>query len=171
MSRALLRALAYLADERPGSSRRGPARNDRTAHDEASRWLLDLGHHMAVSITAEIPSFSGGEEAFQTLRMGTESSTLRSMLLLVSNDPGRIGVTEEALEGDRDFVRRGISLDQVLRGHPAGPLPDGPRPARCSRYRSPRTDACAGDEADLGTAVRVHPGLHRQHGHRVPHRA
>ena len=48
--------------------------------------------------------------------MGTESSTLRSMLLLVSNDPGRIGVTEEALEGDRDFVRRGVSLDQVLRG-------------------------------------------------------
>jgi DNA-binding PucR family transcriptional regulator len=79
-------------------------------------WAVDLGHHMAVSITAEIPSFSGGEEAFQTLRMGTESSTLRSMLLLVSNDPTRIGVTEEALEGDRDFVRRGISLDQVLRG-------------------------------------------------------
>ena len=79
-------------------------------------WAVDLGHHMAVSITAEIPSFSGGEEAFQTLRMGTESSTLRSMLLLVSNDPGRIGVTEEALEGDRDFVRRGVSLDQVLRG-------------------------------------------------------
>ncbi len=79
-------------------------------------WAVDLGHHMAVSITAEIPSFSGGEEAFQTLRMGTESSTLRSVLLLVSNDPGRIGVTEEALEGDRDFVRRGVSLDQVLRG-------------------------------------------------------
>ena len=79
-------------------------------------WAVDLGHHMAVSITAEIPSFSGGEEAFQTLRMGTESSTLRSMLLLVSNDPGRIGVTAEALEGDRDFVRRGVSLDQVLRG-------------------------------------------------------
>lgn len=82
----------------------------------ALAWAVDLGHHMAVSITAEIPSFSGGEEAFQTLRMGTESSTLRSMLLLVSDDPGRIGVTEEALEGDRDFVRRGVSLDQVLRG-------------------------------------------------------
>src|SRR3546814_18909872 len=38
------------------------------------------------------------------------------MLRLGSNDPARIGVTEEALEGDRDFVRRGVSLDQVLRG-------------------------------------------------------
>ena len=25
-------------------------------------------------------------------------------------------MTEEALEGDRDFARRGVSLDQVLRG-------------------------------------------------------
>src|SRR3546814_21169859 len=48
--------------------------------------------------------------------MGTEAATLRARLLLVSNDPARIGVTEEALEGDRDFVRRGVSLDQVLRG-------------------------------------------------------
>ena len=71
---------------------------------------------MATRIIAEIPALGGGEEAFQTLRMGTESATLRSMLLLVSNDPARIGVTEEALEGDRDFVRRGVSLDQVLRG-------------------------------------------------------
>ena len=71
---------------------------------------------MATRIIAEIPALGGGEEPFQTLRMGTESATLRSMLLLVSNDPARIGVTEEALEGDRDFVRRGVSLDQVLRG-------------------------------------------------------
>jgi hypothetical protein len=79
-------------------------------------WAVDLGHQMATRIIAEIPALGGGEESFQTLRMGTESATLRSMLLLVSNDPGRIGVTEEALEGDRDFVRRGVSLDQVLRG-------------------------------------------------------
>ena len=82
----------------------------------AVAWAVDLGHEMATRIIAEIPALGGSEEAFQTLRMGTESATLRSMLLLVSNDPARIGVTEEALEGDRDFVRRGVSLDQVLRG-------------------------------------------------------
>lgn len=79
-------------------------------------WAVDLGHQMATRIIAEIPPLGGGPEAFETLRMGTESATLRSMLLLVSNDPARIGVTPEALEGDRDFVRRGVSLDQVLRG-------------------------------------------------------
>ena len=82
----------------------------------AVAWAVDLGQQMATRIIAEIPALGGGEEPFQTLRMGTESATLRSMLLLVSNDPARIGVTEEALEGDRDFVRRGVSLDQVLRG-------------------------------------------------------
>ena len=67
------------------------------------------------------------------------------MLLLVSNDPTLIGVTEEALEGDRDFVRRGVSLDQVLRGIQFGHslmargLLDaaatvGPR-AACARWR------------------------------------
>ena len=79
-------------------------------------WAVDLGHEMATRIIAEIPALGGGQEPFETLRMGTESATLRSMLLLVSNDPARIGVTEEALEGDRDFVRRGVSIDQVLRG-------------------------------------------------------
>ncbi|MDL4818519.1 PucR family transcriptional regulator [Actinomadura opuntiae] len=80
-------------------------------------WAVDLGHRMAVTIIAEIPEFGGGEEAFQTLRMGTESAILRAMLLLVSEDSAAItGAGREALEGDRDFVRRGIPLDLVLRG-------------------------------------------------------
>jgi hypothetical protein len=79
-------------------------------------WAVELGHMMATRIIVELPVFGGGEEAFETLRMGTESATLRSMLLIVSDDPARLGVTEEALEGDRNFVRRGIPLEHVLRG-------------------------------------------------------
>jgi hypothetical protein len=79
-------------------------------------WAVELGHVMAKRITGELPVFGGGQEAFETLRMGTESATLRSMMLIVSNDPARLGVTEEALEGDRNFVRRGIPLEHVLRG-------------------------------------------------------
>lgn len=107
---------------------RGSGRHERASHpplvaevtselgDGPVAWAVDLGHEMATRIIAEIPALGGGQEPFETLRMGTESATLRSMLLLVSNDPARIGVTEEALEGDRDFVRRGVSIDQVLRG-------------------------------------------------------
>jgi hypothetical protein len=107
---------------------RGSGRHESASHpplvaevtselgDGPVAWAVDLGHEMATRIIAEIPALGGGQEPFETLRMGTESATLRSMLLLVSNDPARIGVTEEALEGDRDFVRRGVSIDQVLRG-------------------------------------------------------
>ena len=106
-----------------GSGRHQPASHPPLVAEVTSElgdgpvaWAVDLGHEMATRIIAEIPALGGGQEPFETLRMGTESATLRSMLLLVSNDPARIGVTEEALEGDRDFVRRGVSIDQVLRG-------------------------------------------------------
>lgn len=79
-------------------------------------WAVDVGHHMASKIIADMPALSGGEEAFQTVRMGTESSTLHSMLMLVSDVPTSSEVPAEALEGDRDFVRRRIPLDQVLHG-------------------------------------------------------
>ncbi|WP_175507364.1 PucR family transcriptional regulator [Nocardioides alpinus] len=79
-------------------------------------WAVDVGHEMASTIIAEMPVLSGGEEAFETVRMGTESSTLHSMLMLVSEVPTTSVVPAEALEGDRDFVRRKIPLDQVLHG-------------------------------------------------------
>src|SRR3546814_12806405 len=56
----------------------------------AIAWAVHLGHQLATRIIAEIPALGGGEEAFQTLRMGTESATLRSMLLLRS-DERRVG--------------------------------------------------------------------------------
>ena len=84
--------------------------------EDPMQWAVELGHRMATRIIEEMPAFGGSDAAYETLRMGTESATLRSMMLLLSNDPARIGATEEALEGDRDFVRRNVPLDQVLRG-------------------------------------------------------
>lgn len=78
-------------------------------------WAVALGHAMAESITEEVPELGGGQGPFETLRMGTESSTLRALLLL-AEPAGHPPITDEALQGDRDFVRRGISLDKVLRG-------------------------------------------------------
>ena len=45
-----------------------------------------------------------------------ESSTLRSPVLLAEPASGLPAITAEALAGERDFVRRNIPLDKVLRG-------------------------------------------------------
>jgi hypothetical protein len=79
-------------------------------------WAIEVGRRMAATITREIPAFGGGEGPFHMLRKGTESSTLRSLVLLAFPEVELSPITEEALEGDRDFVRRGIALDKVLRG-------------------------------------------------------
>ncbi|GAA4558307.1 hypothetical protein [Pseudonocardia xishanensis] len=84
--------------------------------EEPVRCAIEVGHAMAVTITREIPVFGGGDGPFQMLRKGTESSTLRSLVLLAFPAAELQPITEEALEGDRDFVRRGIALDKVLRG-------------------------------------------------------
>jgi DNA-binding PucR family transcriptional regulator len=106
-----------------GTGRRTPASHapllagaTEAMGDGPVAWAVDLGHQMASAIIAEMPDFSGGEEAFQTLRMGTESSIIQGMLLVLEDDPTPVLVTEEALEGLRDQVRRKIPLDQVLRG-------------------------------------------------------
>jgi len=79
-------------------------------------WAVELGHEMSTRIIAEIPALGVGDNAFEVLRPGPESAVLRSLLLLVADDTDQHGATVEALEGDRDFVRRGVPLDQVLRG-------------------------------------------------------
>lgn len=79
-------------------------------------WAVELGHLMSRTIIQEIPALGAGDNAFEVLRPGPESAVLQSLLLIALNDPSLSGATPEALEGDRDFVRRGIPLDQVLRG-------------------------------------------------------
>ena len=79
-------------------------------------WAIGLGHDMAERIVREIPAFGGGDAPFEMLRQGTESSVLRALLLLAQPDAGLPTITAESLEGIREFVRRGISLDGVLRG-------------------------------------------------------
>lgn len=48
--------------------------------------------------------------------MGTESSVIRAMLRLSELAPDAPAITGEALAGVPDFVRRGITLDRLLRG-------------------------------------------------------
>ncbi|MEV0848387.1 helix-turn-helix domain-containing protein [Streptomyces sp. NPDC049954] len=99
----------------PASSPETIAATTACLGPEPVAWAVGVGHAMAVDIMRRVPELGPGEGPFQTLRMGTESATLRALLLL--HDPAAAGpVTDEALQGDRDFVRRGIALDKVLRG-------------------------------------------------------
>ncbi|MET7899751.1 PucR family transcriptional regulator [Streptomyces mirabilis] len=82
---------------------------------DAVAWAVEVGHGMATAVVAAVPELGGGDGPFETLRMGTESVTLRALVTLVG-DGGASPLTDEALMGDRDFVRRGVPLDKVLRG-------------------------------------------------------
>ena len=79
-------------------------------------WACQVGYAMTTKIIEEIPEFGGGTEQFESLRMGPESSVIRALIWLSSRAEGLPAITEEALRGDIDFVRRGISLERVLRG-------------------------------------------------------
>ncbi|MEU6444847.1 helix-turn-helix domain-containing protein [Streptomyces sp. NPDC047046] len=80
------------------------------------RWAVALGSRMAHEIIARIPDFGGGEDAVEILRMGTESAVIHGLLVVAADDPALARLTDEQLEGDRVFVRRGIRVDLVLRG-------------------------------------------------------
>lgn len=79
-------------------------------------WAVQVGAAMTAKIIAEILDLQAGPEEFESLRMGPESSVIRALIWLCPGGEGLPAITAEALQGDIDFVRRGVSLDRVLRG-------------------------------------------------------
>lgn len=115
--------LLTLAPRQDGVTVEGAAGSAASIDDATARvggtpvcWAVGIGHDMAERIVREIPAFGGGDTPFAMLRQGTESSVLRALLLLAQPDAGLSTITIESLDGIREFVRRGISLDGVLRG-------------------------------------------------------
>ncbi|WP_328864407.1 PucR family transcriptional regulator [Streptomyces sp. NBC_00304] len=99
-----------------------PASSARTIAEATDRlgsrpvaWAVEVGDELARVITREVPELGGGQAPFETLRMGTEAATLRALLLLADPAADR-AVPEESLLGDREFARRRLGLDKVLRG-------------------------------------------------------
>ncbi|HEX4402031.1 MAG TPA: helix-turn-helix domain-containing protein [Galbitalea sp.] len=78
-------------------------------------WAIDVGRLAAERIVRELPEFGGSKVAFETLRRGTESSTVVTLLVL-AGDEDVTTVSVEALDGVVDYVRRGISMQSLLRG-------------------------------------------------------
>lgn len=106
------------AGRTPVSSPRGLTEAAERLGPEPVAWAVAVGERLARAVVREVPELGGGPAPFETLRMGTEAVTLRTLLLLSAPgapDAGR-PVPEESLFGDREFARRRLGLDKVLRG-------------------------------------------------------
>jgi DNA-binding PucR family transcriptional regulator len=82
-------------------------------------WAVALGDELARAVIREVPELGGGAGPFETLRMGAEAATLHALLLLAGPEADPLTarpVPEESLLGDREFARRRLGLDKVLRG-------------------------------------------------------
>ncbi|WP_427005852.1 PucR family transcriptional regulator [Pseudarthrobacter sp. H2] len=107
----------------PGVEVPKPASRPVTVADAIERlgvgpveWAIQVGAAMTAKVMAEIPNHQQGPEEFESLRMGPESSVIRALFWLSHEGEGLPAITPEALQGDMDFVRRGMRLDSVLRG-------------------------------------------------------
>ncbi len=88
---------------------------------EPVRWAVQTADIMAAEILEQVPEHGGGPAPLATLRRSTESAVLAALRLLLTEDSGGSAdesavLPEEALEGCREFARRGLRLDRVLRG-------------------------------------------------------
>ncbi|MFJ9173675.1 PucR family transcriptional regulator [Streptomyces sp. NPDC102360] len=99
----------------PASSASSIAEATERLGPEPAAWAVRTGSDLARLILDEVPDLGGGEGPFETLRMGTEAATLDALVLLADPSADR-PVPEESLLGDREFARRRIALDKVLRG-------------------------------------------------------
>lgn len=81
------------------------------------QWAAQAGEAIAGEILEQVPEHGGGRGPVTTLRRSTESAVLAALHLLVADAPRRItALTGETREGCREFARRGVPLDRVLRG-------------------------------------------------------
>ncbi|MFE6933036.1 PucR family transcriptional regulator [Streptomyces sp. NPDC057699] len=101
----------------PASSAQGIAEATERLGPGPVAWAVAVGHELAGAITREVPELGGTPASFETLRMGTEAVAVHLLLLLVDPDPAAgLRIPEESLLGDREFARRRLGVDKVLRG-------------------------------------------------------
>lgn len=112
-----LRSLAPVGSDRhllPASSAAQLARATKAVGPDAVQWAVEVGQDVAVRVAAEIPGHVG-DGGLDVLRMGTESTILQLLMILAGDDSGEIA-TAESLGGIPDFVRRKVTLEELLRG-------------------------------------------------------
>jgi PucR C-terminal helix-turn-helix domain/GGDEF-like domain len=79
---------------------------------DAVDWAVHIGYLMATRCIEAMPDLGGSDHATLSLRLGTESATIRS---LIGIDAGSLagGATPEVVVQMRDCVHRRIGLDRV----------------------------------------------------------
>lgn len=98
----------------PASSGGQFSRAARAVNADAAQWAVEVGHDVADRVAAELPGHTS-DGGFDVLRMGTESTTLQLLIWLRGVEISS-AATSESLNGLPDFARRGVSLDELLRG-------------------------------------------------------
>ncbi|MGW8951925.1 PucR family transcriptional regulator [Streptomyces sp. NPDC055709] len=90
----------------------------RTELGEAPvEWALQRADAIAEEVLSKVPEHGGSPAAATTLRRVTQSAVLTGLHLMASDFSRPVPtLAEEALEGCREFARRGIPLELVLRG-------------------------------------------------------
>jgi hypothetical protein len=81
----------------------------------ALSWAVETGEKIALEVTDLVPAQGEGAH-FNALRRATTSSVLRALLLIACTETSRNLIGPETVEVARDFARRGVSLEDLLRG-------------------------------------------------------
>jgi hypothetical protein len=80
------------------------------------RWAMELSSVVVRRIVGEVSALGGSAASVELLRRGNEVTTLRALVTLVEGHVADPSTGEATLEGIREFVHRGIPLEQVLHG-------------------------------------------------------
>jgi DNA-binding PucR family transcriptional regulator len=84
--------------------------------DGAVAWAIDVGERIATKITQELPPLGDSAPHFNALRRATTSTTLRALTLISGLGASDASLTStEEVEIAKDFARRGLELNDLLR--------------------------------------------------------
>ncbi|MFE9697731.1 PucR family transcriptional regulator [Streptomyces sp. NPDC006270] len=80
------------------------------------RWAIELNSAVVRRIIDEVPALGGTPATVEMLRRGNEATTFRALFTLAEGPAAAPPLGEATLEGIREFVHRGVPLEQVLQG-------------------------------------------------------
>ncbi|WP_350247606.1 helix-turn-helix domain-containing protein [Rhodococcus sp. D-6] len=84
--------------------------------DGAVTWAVEVGQDIAARIVQKVPALSDDVAAMEAVRRATTSTTLRALMLVAGLGESDASLASaEVGEIARDFARRGMELDDLLR--------------------------------------------------------
>ncbi|MCW3469344.1 helix-turn-helix domain-containing protein [Rhodococcus pyridinivorans] len=84
--------------------------------DGAVTWAVEVGEDIAIRITQKIPPLADEVNAVVAIRRATTSTVWRALKLVAGLGESEVSLVSAEVEGiARDFARRGMELDDLLR--------------------------------------------------------